>query len=269
MKEIERKEQRKILIDILKYFDNICRKNNLNYSLTGGSLIGAIRHKGIIPWDDDIDVVLLSSDYDKLLNILKNEKNDIYEVQYFGCNETYFYPFIKIIDKRTKLIEKDKRDIENYGIYLDVFSFNKVPNNELARKMHYKKILFYKKLINLYSYNQDYIKNEKNFIKRCGSFLCSKIGFRFLNNRYIYNLTKYNKKENYEFYMSNWPFYGFDKEIFNKECFNKFVDCDFEDMKAMISASYDNILKTLYNDYMKLPPVEKRTTTHNIDVYWK
>lgn len=269
MKKIELEEQKKLLIEILKYFDNICRKNNLKYTLVGGSLIGAIRHKGIIPWDDDIDVGLLYENYKKLLDLLKREKNEIYEVQYFGCNSTYFYPFIKIVDKRTTLIELDKKPIKDYGVYLDIFCFNNFPNNSIIRRIHYMKIMFCKKLINLYSYNQNYINNQKKFVKKIGNIICSKIGFEFLNRKFQKISIKYNNNNNCKFCSLNWPYYGYDKEIFLLKDFAEFIDYDFEDMKAMIISSYDEILKTTFNDYMKLPPVEKRNTTHNIDIYWK
>ena len=101
MKLMNDKEFKKELVNILVEFDKICSDNNIDYSLIGGSLIGAIRHKGIIPWDDDIDVIMTKENYDKLLSIVDNYKdNDICFINN-NINSEYYYPFLKMINKKT------------------------------------------------------------------------------------------------------------------------------------------------------------------------
>ena len=105
MKKIEIDEQKKIMVEILEYFDKVCRENNINYSLIGGSLIGAIRHKGIIPWDDDIDVILTRENYLKIISLLEKENDNRFKILTQNTCNDYSFPFPKLIDKRTYVVE--------------------------------------------------------------------------------------------------------------------------------------------------------------------
>ena len=146
MEKLNRSEQKKILLNILKYIDNICRSNNIHYSAIGGTAIGTIRNGGMIPWDDDIDIILLHDDYVKLLECLKKLNNSEYEVKYPGCSKDYYYPFVKVIDKKTKLIEENIKQIDNYGIFIDIFEYNKAPDDEKKHEKYWKKLQFYRTL---------------------------------------------------------------------------------------------------------------------------
>ena len=114
-------EIKESVFDILSYFDKVCRDNGLPYSLAFGTMLGAVRHKGFIPWDDDVDVCLLREDYEKLLEILKNNEDDRFKVIDSKINDTYFYNVAKIVDTRTSLIEKKYKKIYGYGVYVDIF----------------------------------------------------------------------------------------------------------------------------------------------------
>lgn len=129
MKEINIDNSKKVMIDILTYIDNICRKNNIKYTLVGGSLIGAIRHKGIIPWDDDIDIGLLPGEYEKLIKCLKASNNEKYKLLDIDTEPTYYYPYAKLIDNRTICKELYLKGIDNYGIFVDIFKYNNIPND--------------------------------------------------------------------------------------------------------------------------------------------
>ncbi|MBO6145661.1 MAG: LicD family protein [Bacilli bacterium] len=265
MKKISIKEQQLLLIEMLDYITKICDKNNINYSLIGGSLIGAIRHKGMIPWDDDIDIILMPNEYEKLIDILKKKNDKYYLLE--SNNQDYSYPFSKLIDRRTFLIEEGQEVIENYGVYLDIFKYKYVSNNKIIRYIQYKTIVLVKMLIGSSAQNRDKIKKEKNIIKRLRNFIAHIIGnnnlIKIYENMYRNNI----KKTNY--ILSNWPAYGFKKEIQLTDNMKLYKKVKFENIESMISSNYDEILKTTFGDYMKLPPKEKRKSHHKMKVYWR
>ena len=268
MEKISSKKQKELLLDMLLYIDDVCRKNNIKYSLIGGTLIGAIRHKGFIPWDDDIDIILDRENYFKLIDILKKESNDNYEL--FAPGETKSYPlqFAKLIDKRTTLRESAMiDDIDNYGLFLDIFTYNNVPSEEKDRIKHYYKCKYYQNSlvrVKLNSGHPSFLRKVKRLAK---NLYLTIFGYKKHLNKL---LTLYNKysKDNTVYVMSNNPVYGVDKEIQNVNDIKEYIDVKFEGHKVMVFKNYDNILKKTYGDYMKLPPKDKRAT-HNLKVYWK
>lgn len=267
MKTITAKEQKRIMLDMLRYFDTICRKNNINYSLIGGSLIGAIRHKGFIPWDDDIDIALTKDNYTKLKTILDKE-DGIYQTLKPGKGGDRFL-FTKLIDKRTQLIENRQHKFDSdYGIFLDIFCYNNAPADIIDRKKHFKKLKILRRLnIRL---KPDF-KNEsitKNIFCIIINILSTVIGYKKIHKKYNKLLSQYDHLDT-GFVVSNWPTYDFKKEIQLKSDMDKYIDVDFEGIKAMAFKNYDNILRTTFGNYMELPPKEKRIPKHNLTAYWK
>ena len=267
MKKISNEEHKKIMLDILKYFDKICRDNQINYSLIGGSLIGAIRHKGIIPWDDDIDVILDFNNYQKVIDILRNS-NGNYKLLCHKYDPNYYPPFPKLIDTRTFAKEEQLLDpIENYGIYIDIFCYNNTSNNEKKRKKHLKKIMLINSMLSRKKIQLKKYGIVQNFKRLCKNMISKIIGYTKLNKLIEAENNKYNKEET-EYVISNWPIYGYQKEIQNKKNIKKYIDVKFEDMTAMVFKEYDEILKTTFGNYMKLPPENKRTS-HGLEAYWR
>ena len=262
MKKIDLVEQKKLLVELLKYVTDICDKHNIKYSLIGGSLIGAIRHKGIIPWDDDIDIILMPGEYEKLMKVL-SETDHYYVLFNPEENKEYYYPFAKLVDTRTILKEKGIKNISNYGVYLDIFKYHYVSNNAFIRKIHYKRLFFIQTLFARAMLNPQDITNLKT--KLIVTF-ANIMGVNYFKKRHI-KLCQSNKKTNY--LLSNWPAYGYQKEIQTASSMTKYKKVPFEDIKAMISHNYDDILKTTFGNYMELPPVDKRVIKHNTEIYWK
>lgn len=126
MKKMTEKEAKQCMINILSYIDNICRKNKINYSIYYGSLIGAIRHKGIIPWDDDIDIILLKKDYDKLIKILKAQNNE-YKILDETTDTKCVLPFAKLVNTKTYIEQDNMNKDNNMGLFVDIFCFNNFP----------------------------------------------------------------------------------------------------------------------------------------------
>ena len=268
MKKIELKEKKKIMIELLEYFDKVCRENDIKYSLIGGSLIGAIRHKGIIPWDDDIDVILSKSEYLKLIQILENMNDSRYKLLTINNCRGYNFPFPKLVDKRTFVVEPMLlNQIKEYGIFIDIFSYSNTSNSEKIRIKDFKKI----KLLNsMMSRTKLDFKNDgfkQNFLRLNKNILSKIIGYRniikFLNN--IYN--KYNNVDT-DYVVSNWPVYNINKEVQKSKNIIEYTDVEFENMKIMIFKNYDEILRTTFGDYMQLPP-ENQRKAHGLIAYWR
>ncbi len=267
MREINLEEMKKIEINMLKYIDSICRKNNIKYSLIGGSLIGAVRHGGMIPWDDDIDIILNQENYKKLLYILLNEKNPKYKCIYYTKYKKSYYPFIKIVDTRTIMKENNLKYIDDYGVFIDIFEYNNIPNGKKGQDKFYKRQKRYRNLMSSYSYEPN---KSKKSLKQIFKIILKP----YTNMIGIYKIVdKYNKEQekykNTNYIMSNWVSYSEEREIQESKNFNEFIDINFDGIKAMITKNYDEILKTTFGDYMKLPPKEKQVTHHNYKVFLK
>lgn len=266
MNKIPIEQQKQIMLNILKYFDKVCRENNIQYSLIGGSLIGAVRHKGIIPWDDDIDVILSRNNYNKIINILKNDKSSDYKLMSCDINSSYHFPFCKLIDVSTIVVEPTLREqIDGYGVFIDIFCYNNLPNNEKIRKRYFKRIQMYGNLLSRKNYKKgEYFRNILRLGKNIVSKLC---GYKRILKKLDRIFDNLNDIET-EFVVSSWPIYSYQKEIQLRSNTLEYINVQFEDMIAMIYKNYDPILKTTFGDYMKLPPEEKRIN-HGLIAYWR
>lgn len=264
MKKISLEECKKIMLETLAYFDEICRKNNINYTLIGGTLIGAIRHKGIIPWDDDIDVALTREDYNKIISILEQDDNHQYKVITWQNNKDYYYPFAKLVDTRTYLQERDYKMYDDCGLYIDLFPYDIAPKRFI--KLHY----FRKKILNTFihglAFNPESCNQNNYFIKKIRAFISNKIlGKKRILKHYDHLCMKYNNKD-YDGLMS--PFMNRVPKIIKKDDMNEFIYTEFDGYKFQIVKNYDGVLKEYFGDYMKLPP-ENQRVTHGLTVYWK
>lgn len=265
MEKLKSDEIKRIQVEMLKYIDKICVDNNIKYTLIGGSLIGAIRHKGMIPWDDDIDIGLTYENYIKLIKIL--EKSKEYNLINHSLNDKYYFPFSKLTDKNTILIEKDYEGIEGYGVYLDIFCYRPVPDNYKKAKSYFKKEQYYNFMLG----GIKKVNREKNLVKKILKYIryiiVKIVGKEYyflklekLHNKYI-NLQSKNV-------LTEWHAYSFDKELKKREYFDQFIRVEFEGLQVSITKEYDSFLKSTFGDYMKLPPEEERRT-HNLTVYLK
>lgn len=268
MKQLNKMEQKAILLDMLEYIDGICRKNNINYTLIGGSLIGIIREGGMIPWDDDIDIGLVSNEYDRLIEVLNNENNPNYKLLTNENNKSYYYPFAKLVCSKTTLHEKKNIDvIDGYGLYIDIFRYSKISEKKLLQKMQYYRIKFLEKSLirtTLSTGNPNIFKKTLRFFK---NIFVKIIGNKNLVKHYNSILRKNDNKE-YSCVISNWPIYGINKEIHEANIFDMYIDGNFDGKKVMIIKEYDKFLTRSFGDYMK-PPEENNRRSHDLVVYLK
>ena len=265
MKKIKDIEHKKLMIDMLEYIDKICRKNNIKYTLEGGTLLGAIRHGGMIPWDDDVDISLDKNNYSRLIDVLTKEKGR-YQLLTRESNNTYYLPFVKLIDTNTIAYEFERRDIDNYGVFIDIFSYHNMPNNKIVRKIHYARLKLWQNLI--FGYSKTKIKGRLVFLKKIRKKIVDIFGIEYALKKYNKALKKYDKQKT-KYLILSWPVYKYKNSIFPSNIIEGYDDILFNGINTMISKEYDILLKTNFGDYMTLPPVEERIPQHSIEIYWR
>lgn len=246
-----------IELDILKAFIGVCKKNNLRYYLLGGSCLGAIRHHGYIPWDDDIDVGLPRKDYNKLMEIGQADLPDYYFLQNYITDPEYYVNFAKIRDSRTTFIESSIKQCHiNHGVYIDVFPLDYYPekgvlafkNKDLILKSRISSeydIVVSKKMKVLQLLARVIVPDVHIALRKRDALMQS-----INNSSIIANI------------CGAWQ----EKEISPIDWFGEGVEVDFEGMKAIVPQEYDKYLTKLYGDYMTPPPIEKRKGHHFTEV---
>lgn len=273
MKKIELSEIKKLEVEMLKIIDKICRENNIKYFAIGGTLIGAIRHDGFIPWDDDIDIGLTADNYSKLIELLEKycDNNNVhYKILEDNKCGSYYYPFAKMVNTNTIVYEGMVGD-ENMGVFVDIFCFNPLPNNEKVAHKTYRKMKFIKdygiKIIN--SNNDRTTKNYKKPFRKIVRFIEKNIiGQKRILNEYKKCYKKYSNCEP-KYGISNWLTYNEKNELYEWNDFQEVINHKFENLEIMIPKEYDSVLRNCYGDYMKLPPEEDRIPQHTAEAYYR
>ena len=267
--EISFQEEKKYLKEMLLEIKRICDLNKINFFLGGGTLLGAVRHKGFIPWDDDIDIMLPREDYNKLIQVFNEQTKSDFKLIYYKNCKGYYYPYAKIVNQKTKLIENKFQDIEEMGIYIDVFPIDYLPDSENKIKKVFKKYNFYYRLINFYK-----IKNHKEFTTNKVNIFIKNLIKKFLQkvNLIYYIINKINKICT-QYYNTNtvaciMGSYQ-EKEIMPKSYMDSYVDVEFEGEKYKAPNGYKEYLKKHYGNYMKLPPKDKQIAVHDNTIIWR
>jgi|LSQX01.3.fsa_nt_gb lipopolysaccharide cholinephosphotransferase len=237
--------QFKILLEVKR----ICEKHDIQYFLMGGTLLGAVRHRGFIPWDDDIDVGMMRSEYDRFLEICREELSPEFFLQTYETDSTYAYSFAKIRLNGTEYPEPANCDVLHHkGICIDIFSFDKAPNNNLLRKLY-----------RIISMEIDIMCNIKYRYTRPDSPLNLKI-LRLISRlfskeqliRMRDDISKRYNDKNTGFLM-NGTFNCYPSHIFDH-----FLKLEFEGIEFPVPAGYITYLEYAYGDYQKLPPESRR-----------
>ncbi len=251
-------ELRSLQMGILDDVHRFCEEQGLRYSLSSGTLIGAIRHKGYIPWDDDIDIYMMRNDYERFLKTYQDQTGR-YRVLDPKKEEHYYYTFAKVVDQRTKMVEKETEGYE-IGVYIDVFPVDYVTEDMKKRE----RIFRWKKL--LYKIRRCKISNSNPLHSRlaywCYRSLPVSVG---MLNRVIDWLIIRRQPTNTLCHMTEaGPSI---KGCFPAADMKKMMDVKFEDRTYKIMIGYDDHLWRTYGDYMKLPPEDQRVT-HKFEAYW-
>ncbi len=254
---------------ILKEFINICEENNLTYYMYAGSLLGTIRHQGFIPWDDDLDVIMFRDDFEKFKEIFIANNHDKIKLLSIETEKDYFHLLAKLMLKDTLFEEKWVNQVDfNIGINIDVFVLDDLSNNEFKRNYQLKKAFLYNKLLIMSKIRLDDLPFLTKLITHSGYYILNLLGIKpkWLNKRCL-NFLKNFQDENAEFVFDISATAEEYPQIFNKNEFKKVEKAKFEDIEVNVPVNYDEILKSLYGDYMQLPPEEDRYNhiTENLD----
>lgn len=251
------KKLHKLELMILQDIDKICEENNLQYSLFGGSLLGAIRHGGFIPWDDDVDIIMPQKDYEKFLEIFKNNPNDKYELVNYENTPDYFLLFSKVMLKETKFEEWWADQVEfTPRINIDVFALINTSENKYKRYYHLKMAHIYDRLFTMALIKLKIHHNPTKFIANTihGILRLFRIPPEFFKNRALKLFDKY--KEDDCIYASNPT--STNVKVYERKDYFPPIRTKFEDIEVSIANNPDAILSIMFGDYMQLPPEEKR-----------
>lgn len=272
-KSLTLKELQQVELSILKTFHNFCEKHNLRYYLGGGTLIGAIRHKGFIPWDDDIDVMMPRPDYMKFIKLVDNGMlTEHYKVDCCYFNPNALSSSVRIFDTRTELEFENFRIPFKLGCWIDVFPIDGLHPCEKKRKRQFKKLRFVKDMY-LCSITKFGGKRRSKLVTVLQYGLLPALPFIRLikNHQYTAWLDKISRKYDYDTseYVGVVEGRAVEKEAMKKAHLEPAFLVDFEGEKFYSMANYDEYLTNLYGDYMQLPPESQRVSRHEIDVRWK
>ena len=262
MNELQQKQ-----LDILKAFIKVCNKYNLEYFLVYGTALGAIRHKGFIPWDDDIDVAMPRKDYDKYIELQKEYEGTPYFIQTFKSDPCYIYNYAKLRDSSTTFLENAfKNHRINQGVFIDVFPVDGMSREYGDREKIGKR--------NKFIWRQVYLSylpalrrkvHKRTFFK---DILLNIVAGLF----YVFDIAHYRNKR-VERYVRKIPLeeakmagilFGFSSKIncMNADIFRETIEVPFEDIIVKVPKQYDKYLTNLYRDYMKFPPKEQQVGHH-------
>lgn len=257
---IEGQEYKELLLEEIKAFDFFCQKNGIQYFLMWGTLLGAMRHDGFIPWDDDFDVILFRKDYEKLLDIY-NANNDRYKLISYDIDKNFTAPLSKIIDTTTVLIQnygfKEKVQL---GVYIDLFILDDLADTEEASEELNKKFI---KLTKKWTVsNMRIFRSKRTFVKD----LVRMLYYLPIHIRgYEYYLRKINR-EIKKVQNSNSQFVGNISYVTSKDVFYRedFIPMrhKFEDIELTVPVGYERILTKRYGDWKK-PPCNSEQKPHH------
>ena len=253
------REHQEACLVLLKEFDRVCKLLNIRYCLFAGTLLGAVRHKGFIPWDDDLDVLMLRDDYVRFISQAEGlmDSKVFYLQKEFSVRWPMFFTKLRL-NNTTCLEKHHPKDFEeHHGIYIDIFPCDNAKNSALGRKLQYfsSKVVIAKSL-----YKRGYETN--NILKKIFMLLC-----RVLPQKPFLKVVKGNSSNGEYVHTFFAAASDFDKNIIPKRIFEDNIIAEFEDGKFYIPKQYDELLNKLYGDYMVLPnEVDRAKKKHAVFV---
>ena len=254
---------KKLEMDIMAEIDRICKENNITYFLVGGTLLGAVRHKGFIPWDDDIDIGMLRDDYDKFRKVCPESLKSHLSYQSHIEETTSHYIFDKIRLRDTYFNTRFSNRFDNIqnGIFIDILVFDKTVNNKKLQKAHIKLIKIFRRLLNIrwvdVARRGIHYNATKIFLP-----LMRLVPYKLYHRCLDLSLTLFHKDKKAR-YLIDGVGLNLDKGAFPAEWFGDFIDMQYENMTFKVPVGYDNYLRMWYGDrYMELLPLSARFSGH-------
>ena len=267
--ELSLQELKETELNILVKIDKICREQGFRYFMCGGTLLGAVRHKGFIPWDDDIDIAMPRPDYEKFMDYCHANAPEFITV----CNKfepNYGYLFGKICDANTVIKEKfANRKHVNMGVYVDVFPVDGAGNTYKEAIKGFKKVRFKLELLVAANWKKFFKSKTHSWYYEPARFLFYLMSRPVKFSKLIGSIEKEIKKSDYdssEFAGSYGGSYR-TREFMEKDLYSGYIEMDFEGHKFFGLKNYDKYLRHVYGDYMKLPQPEERVAHHTFEAY--
>lgn len=270
MREITSIEElKKIQLGILLHIDKACSEHNLKYFISDGTLLGAVRHKGYIPWDDDLDIWMPRRDYERLVEIMDKDES-CYTILNHKNSPNYIYAFGKAVDNRTLLIENVEAKCP-MGVYVDIFPYDGLPGDcpeDFKRHVKWCLYLENQRYRAFQSFRGVKSNHESGNIRRFLLWAVRRaIGGKNFIRAVNYFSSKYSAEET-KFVGCLVAGYK-EKDMMPAEIFQEAVELEFENHKFRAPVGYNQYLKIEYGDYMKLPPKEQQVTHHDFKAWWK
>ena len=259
----------KVDVDIVKEVVRICDKYDLKYYMLGGSMLGAIRHKGFIPWDDDIDLGMPREDYETFLELAEKELPDYLKAVNYRNDPNYMYYITRILDTQTKVIEERIGNDNKYtNASIDIFPIDGTPNNAILRKIYFFRVLYHRALMSLCYKDSIDRKRKRSKKEKLLLWVMEKIPVEKLT-------TPYKQKCKIDKLLRSQPVKGAKyignimgayrtREIVPAEYYGEGAMYPFEDIQLRGLSMYHEYLAYTYGDYMQLPPEESRKTHFKI-----
>lgn len=268
MKEIQDINQLKsIQLEVMDNFHSWCLENKITYFITAGTLIGALRHKGFIPWDDDIDVVMPRKDYDRMITSFpRTGKYRLYATE---VDSSCIFPYAKIYDSDTVMIEGNEVDHPFIGVNIDIFPLENATDDyqdavKLKESIKFLDDILGVKLLD--KANRGFAKNVTVAVLRLVSKLFS---YSFLTQRIIKKATMFIANKDSKYIVNAVIYAKGEREILEREWFKETVDLEFERRYYKAPIGADQYMRRLFGDYMQLPPEDKRVSHHRFKAYYK
>lgn len=256
----------KTQLDMAVEVDRICKKYQIPYFIIAGTLLGAVRHGGTIPWDDDLDIGMVRKDYERFLQVSKEEMREGYFVQTWDSDPGYGWPFAKMRKEDTVFIEKNARHTQAHqGIFIDIFPFDNVPESPLKQKIHNLVTILYKKIILV---RQGYlIWNPEDTMKKNIHLLLKGASMPFslerLKKNYYKTMTQYNGQETtHKVNLGGSD--GYARESIQSDWLFPLVEMPYDGEVLSAPKASEACLTHLYGNYMSPPPIEERVNKHEI-----
>ena len=254
------KRMQAIELEMLKEVDRICRENNIRYQADGGTLLGAVRHGGFIPWDDDVDIRMLREDYDKFCEICKKElDSEKYFLQTTETDSGYRWGYARILKKNTYFLRKNQEMLTmKRGIFIDIFPCDGMPENRISKNIYNFTCFFARKIL----YSPIGAKYETNILKRQLYKILKNVPKKFAIYLFHILIEKYRNKNTKLIRTLGWN--GSEENIgFQRSWMLKSCELDFEDMKIKAPVEYKEFLTFMFGEnYMTPPPESDRVPKH-------
>ena len=258
----DKQKLQSVILIIAKEIDRICKENNIKYFMDGGTQLGAIRHGGFIPWDDDFDIGMKRSEFERFLRACQNSLNS--EQFYLETDEDdgYGFSFAKIHLNKTMIVEDFSKNAKVHrGIFVDIFPYDNIPNSSINRNI----FLFENHVLkNMIWIKENYgdETHRKQVQYKVLKLLGRAVPLTILKRGREHLIQKYNKIETMYCFTSDYP-----QNIFQSRWLDDIVRYPFEDASFLGVRNYDEFLRILFGNYMELPPVEKRIvhSNHKVD----